>query len=238
MSNEIICEESISNIISIGGENLHKELEYLREIHLEKLLLVEGSDEVNFFHALVKNLSITGLEIRDYGGKNRLTNNLAALFLMRGFEKVNSLGIIRDSDKKGIKGSNSALQSIQGILKKIKDDKDNEERFKDIPIPEENNKFSLGSLKLGIFIMNPMLEALCLETVKGTTNMDCVNVFFNCLNEKNIIPNNKYKARVLAFLATKEKTKNCLGIAAHEDYWDFQSQCMDNIKSFIKELTG
>lgn len=227
-------EEDISQAVSIRGK-IYKEKDYLREIHLEKLLLVEGIDEVYFFNALANGIGISDIEIRDYRGKTKFIDNFPALVASGSFKKVKSLGIIRDSDDVNNNIEN-ALKSIKNVLKKVKNDETLKKIFKDVIIPGRNNEFSCGNPKIGIFIMNPMLEGLCLKSVEESENMSCVNVFFDCLNEINIIPNNIYKAMALVFIATKKEIVNRVGEAAQKGYWDFKSKCMDNIKVFIKEL--
>jgi len=227
-------EEDISQAVSIRGK-IYNDEDHLREIHLEKLLLVEGVDEVYFFDALVNNYKVSDIEIRDYGGKNKFKDNFPALVASEGFKKIKSLGIVRDGDDLN-NNIEPALQSIKNVLKKIKDDETLKKRFADVTIPERDKEFSYGNPKIGIFIMNPMLEGLCLESVKGTKNIGCVNYFFKCLSKNEILPNNIYKGKVLAFLATKKKTVNHIGQAAQRGYWDFKSQCMYDIETFIKEL--
>lgn len=227
-------EEDISQAVSISGKIYNDEY-HLREIYLEKLLLVEGVDEVHFFNALANKIGISDIEIRDYRGKTKFIDNFPALVASESFKKVKSLGIIRDADDVN-NNIEPALKSIKNALKKVKNDETLKKRLKDATIPERDNKFSCGNPKIGIFIMNPMLEGLCLESVKGIKNMGCVNDFFKCLTKNEILPNNIYKGKVLAFLATKKKTVNCIGLAAKKGYWDFKSQCMYEIETFIKEL--
>lgn len=62
-----------------------------REITREKLLLVEGKDEVNFFEALLEQSGIEGFEIIDVGGKGNFAKELKMLALLTGFEKVKTL---------------------------------------------------------------------------------------------------------------------------------------------------
>ena len=62
-------------------------------------LLVEGKDALNFFAAFAKHLTLTGIQIQDFGGVNDLGDFLEAFSTAPGFHKVDSVGIVRDAEK-------------------------------------------------------------------------------------------------------------------------------------------
>jgi len=72
--------------------------------------------------------------------------------------------------------------------------------------------------------------------VEGTKNMSCVEDYLKRLHNNSIFPKNKYKAKILAFLASMPKVTNCIGLAARKNYWDFKSERMDDIKTFLEGL--
>lgn len=224
-------ENSISSVVSICG-TITKDRDILKEIQLTKVLLVEGSDEVNFLNEFVKKLEIGDLEIRDYRGKHNFKNFLPIIVSLESFKKVESLGIIRDADG----NIQNAFTSVRNVLEKIKNDETIKNRFKNTSLPDKNKEFSCGNPKIGIFIINPMLENLCLQTVKDTKNMSCVEEYLKCLYNHKIFPKNEYKAKILTFLASMPEATNCIGHAAKKNYWDFKSKYMNGINKFVKSL--
>ena len=195
-------------------------------IHQKKVLAVEGKDEVNFFNALLEYVGITNFEVYEVGGKQQFRDKLPALVRMSGFSDVEVLAIIRDADN----NAEAAFQSIKDILKKEK-----------LKAPNQVNQFSDGSPKIGIFIMpgnsdTGMLEDLCLKTVEHHASMHCVEPFINCISELETPPNNIAKAKAQAFLATMPELVKSVGIGAQKGYWNFNSEELTDLKSFIDNL--
>jgi len=231
-------ENWYSSVVSIRGE-ITADKDICREIQLTKLLLVEGKDEVIFFNELVDKFKIKDLEIRDYKGKNNFKNFSPIMIASESFNKVKSLGIIRDADGEiDCNDSNieNAFISIRDVLKNIQNDEITKNRLKNASLPNKNKEFSCGSPKIGVFIINSMLENLCLQIVKDTVNMGCVEDYFKCLQNNEISPKNKHKAKILAFLASMPDTVNCIGQAAQKKYWDFESKCLEDIKNFVESI--
>lgn len=195
-------------------------------IRQKKVIAVEGKDEVNFFNALLKDIGITDFEIRDVGGKQQFKNKLPALVRMSGFSDVEVLAIIRDADN----DANAAFKSISNILRK-----------EGLKPATEAAQFSEGRPKIGIFIMPGnsdagMLEDLCLKTVENHPAMDCVRPFVNCISELEESPNNIVKAKAQAFLAAMPELANSIGVGAQKGYWNFKSEKLTDLKSFIDNL--
>ena len=63
-------------------------------IEKDRLLLVEGVDEVNFFKAFFKQANIDNIQIISIGGKTQLKKKLTALCHLPGFNKITRIGII------------------------------------------------------------------------------------------------------------------------------------------------
>ena len=78
-------------------------------VDLSKQLLVEGRDEELFFRAFLRHLEIDGVQVQGYMGKRNLGNFLIELVDSVGFDRVESIGIVRDADDSAASG----LQSIQ-----------------------------------------------------------------------------------------------------------------------------
>lgn len=213
---------SPKKLVSISG-NLEKDTGV---ICLKKIIVVEGQDEVYFLDALLRNMKITDMEVREVGGKQQFKDKLPALVRMSGFSDVEVLAIIRDADNNAA----AAFKSISNILKK-----------EGLKPATEVTQFSEGSPKIGIFIMPGnsdagMLEDLCLKTVENHPAMDCVQLFANCISELEEAPNNIVKAKAQAFLAAMPKDVNSVGVGAQKGYWNFNSEELNDLKSFIDNL--
>lgn len=195
-------------------------------IQQKKVLAVEGKDEVNFFRALLTYVGITDIDVREVGGKRQFKTKLPALVRMSGFSDVEVLAIIRDADN----NAKAAFKSIRNILKKEK-----------LEPPNQVNQFSNGTPKIGIFIMPGnsdagMLEDLCLKTVKDYPAMACTGSFIDCVLNLENPPNNIAKAKAQAFLAAMPKLANSVGVGAQKGYWNFESEELTDLKSFIDKL--
>lgn len=201
-----------------------------------KVLAVEGKDEINFFDALLRMMSITDVNIREVGGKKQFPKKFPTLLKTRGFylpdgsPYVTHVAIIRDKDE------DNAFQSIANIIKAT-----------GLEPPARPSSFSNGKPKVGIFIMpgatieGTMLEDLCLETVKEQPAMKCVEEFSSCVSELKSPPKNisKAKAQVFkaqVFLAAQPVIVNSVGLGAQKEYWNFESPCLVELKAFLSHL--
>ena len=199
----------------------------MEPIREKKVLAVEGKDEVNFFDALLKHLGITDdVEVRDVGGKYQFKSELPALVRTTGFSDVEVFVIIRDADT----DANAAFESIRDILK-----------GQDLEPPSQINQFSDGNPRIGIFIMpgnsdTGMLEDLCLKTVDEQPAMECANVFIDCASGLRDPPQVMAKAKAQVFLAAMPEIANSVGVGAQKGYWNFNSDELDDLISFIDNL--
>lgn len=192
------------------------------------LLLVEGADEFHFFSSLILTLNLPNtVQIIDITGKNNFKNYFNALLKSKDFHIVKKIGFVRDADTDFF----SAFQSICNIL----------QQFGFSP-PTKANQFTTGlKIDFGIFIMpnnlnNGMLEDLCLESIKNSAIMDCVDDYVNCIPQKAV--NFKYsKAKTQVFLASKTDIAKSVGIGAQKGYWDFNNPCFNSIKDFLINLS-
>jgi hypothetical protein len=198
-------------------------------IKSNKLLLVEGADDFHFFQELLKYLNIDDYDkkILPVDGKDNFNTKVPTLTKLRGFDDLETLLIIRDADE----DANNAFQSIYNIIK----DKAN------LVPPYSPNTISNGIPKIGIYILpdnySPgSIEDLCLKLVEKLEAMNCVNTFIECTNKLDDPPRKTSKAKVQAFLATKNDIAYALGRAAEKGYWDFDSTYLNDLKSFLENL--
>jgi len=196
----------------------------LIEIEQETQLLVEGRDTEVFINALLQHLSLTGVQIHNFGGVEQLPRFLKTFIALPGFRQiVRSLGIIRDAEK----GAGSARQSVHDIL-----------RSANLPLPDQK-----GTPRTSFYIFpdnkNPgMLETLCLTSVQDDPAITCIERYMECLEKQQLLISNPEKAKVQAFLASRPKFVAHLGEAANKGYWQWENAAFAELKQFLERLLG
>jgi hypothetical protein len=194
-----------------------------RIITQAKQLLVEGVIPYSFFEAFLSHYNLPGFQIQNFGGNNELKGFIGALKRITGFKQmVTSLAIVRDAETDPIAAFRSVCFSLNN---------------EDLPVPIGSGNLVQGPPKIGIYILpdsdSPgMLESLCLRAVIDDPVMPCVNEYFDCMNriEERVI---KDKARLQAFLASRQKPGLILGQAAIEGYLNFGSIEYEGLRAFL-----
>lgn len=206
-----------------------------------KLLLVEGRDDLRFFNAMRRYLGMNNVEIDSYNGKPNLGNELADWVRNPEFQRFSGLGIVRDADS----SFNSAFDSVISSLRRA-----------GLPIPVAPLAAAeRDGLRVSVLILPPdggsgELEDVCLSSVAGSPDMQCVERYFDCLGNTDplIAPNLIAKARLHAYLAagpvrTVRNAGNArrrpglrLGEAADAGVWDWDSPAFRPIKDFLINL--
>jgi len=210
----------------------------------DKILLVEGQDEVKFFETLLLHIGLREqIQVIEVGGKDRFIRVFPVVLLRPDFDQVRAYGIIRDADT----NHSATLDSIRGLLQKHNQ-----------PCPEHDRIFAAtDKLKVGIFILpgnqeTGMIESLCLQTVANHPAMACVDSLMACLPEhlemkpeseardstKPYHPKNTEKARLLAFLACLHEPTTSIGLAAQKGYWPFDHEALSDLCNFLKKLAA
>ena len=198
-------------------------------IEQPNLLVVEGKNDQLFFRALIEHLGVRGIQIMPIGGKEKLRRNLKALVKAPGFVQVTFLGVIRDADK----DPHAAFQSVCGALQAA-----------GLPAPERPLMPVGEKLRVAVLILpkedSPgMLEDLCLRAVAEDQAIDCVEQYFECLKQKGLaLPKNMSKAKIHAFLASREKAGLRLGEAAEAGYWPWDNEAFRQVKEFVRLFEG
>lgn len=195
----------------------------MNSISKSKLICVEGMDEVNFFNALFTYLKIDDVQIFNFEGKTNFKAKLKAISLMRNFDKVIKIALIRDADNNP---TESAFQSLKLTIESSS-----------LEAPEKNQCFSEGKPSLGVFIFpregeNGALEDLCLDSL-NKDETTCIEHFFNC---RKVSPSHFSKAKILCHLSSKDPYSNSLGIAALKGHWDFSNESFVDIIQFIEKF--
>jgi hypothetical protein len=172
------------------------------------------------------------IELRLVNGKGNYKDQFQAFLNDPGFNNVKAYGLIRDADD----SAQHALAKLQGILK-----------YFGHPCPPAHAKFAYDStnkLKVGIFVMpgnmsEGMLEDLCLESVRDHAIMPFVEEYAYKVKQtmQANAPRNESKAKLQTYLAGMKECVPHLGVAAGKGYWDFDSSALDDLRTFILELT-
>jgi hypothetical protein len=198
-----------------------------RPISVEKpkQLLVEGRDEEGFFGALLKHLDIDDIEVQNYGGKNNFRRFLNVFVISPEFDRVQSIGIVRDADDSAA----SAFQSVQGSL-----------QFVNLPTPGEMLAPAGDPPRVSVFILPDntkcgALEDLCLSALEDDPAISCVSEFMQCVRQSaEEVPGNEAKARVHAFLASREDPELRLGEAAQRGFLPWRNTAFAQLIGFLR----
>lgn len=200
---------------------------FMKEIKKTKLLVVEGMEEVRFFNALLKHMGIDSIQVEETQGTPNLPNFIKTLPKVPNYETIEAIAVIRDADA----DPQSAFQSIVSALEKA-----------GLNYPESHGAFSQGHPKIGIFIMpdglNPgMLEDLCFKAILKDPAVPCVEDFFNCIVKAGITkPKPIAKAKVYAWLASRENPARRVGEAAEAGYWPWDHAAFKDLLVFSKNI--
>jgi hypothetical protein len=190
-------------------------------------LAVEGSSDLNFFIALLRRMNIIDqIQIQDYEGKDNLEDFLLALKDTGDFNTVISIGVVRDADA----DPSAAFNSVCSAL-----------RDAELYQPSQPEKFEGTNPRIGVLILPNanecgMLETLCLQSVSNDPSVKCIDDYFDCLKKVGFSPKIMDKAKIQAFLASRERTIWLLGVAAQCGYWQWDSPAFEHVKLFLNSL--
>jgi hypothetical protein len=193
---------------------------------LNKLIAVEGKDEVNFFNCLLKDMGFDNYAVEDVGGTRGFNDYFPALVQSSNFSDVDTIIVIRDADESAEK----VFESIKNVLIKAH-----------LEPPKEINYFSNGNPRVGVFIMpgdseKGMLEDLCLRTVKDHPVMEFIDAFVKFVLKLEKPPKNIAKSKAQVFLAAMPEIVCSVGLGAAKGYWNFNSEELITLKSFLTYL--
>ena len=198
-----------------------------QEIRNQKMIVVEGKDDIGFFTELLDHLRIGGVYVDDIEGTGNFADKLPSIEKRSGFLELTHFAVVRDRDE------DNAFESIVNIMRR---------KMSFSEIPDRPCQFASGDPRVGIFIMpggsvdGNMIEDLCLKTVETHPVMKCVNDFAECVLGLKQPPSNIAKTKVQAFLASQWEEANSLGRGAQKGYWDFESSALNELKGFLEHL--
>ena len=199
------------------------------EITSDRLLLVEGKDEVNLVEAMLSRWSIEGVQVVDLGGKYSFKTNLGALLSQirsRDFY-LSAIGVMRDADH----SFKSALQSVTDALLSFS-----------LPAPKEHGLFVRGTPSVGIFVLpdgesQGSIEHLCWASVRDTAIAQCSTSYLKCLQDSDSLKSsNIAKTLVHAYLAAQGDPSARVGEGGLKDYWPLNHAAFNPLRKFVSSL--
>lgn len=193
-------------------------------------LLVEGHDECYFFDVFIKYLSLENIQIQNFAGVTQLRGFLEGLPGATGFDKVESIGVVRDAED----SAENAFRSVQSSLKNA-----------GLPVPAFPEDRTKGCRPVVTALILPgdnrkgMLETLLCESFADMPVNQCINQFFECvrpLPDRSI--KNPDKARAFAYLITKPDPPHSVGVAAKREHWNLDSPVFAKVRDFLKGIAA
>ena len=180
--------------------------------------------------AILERLVPSDMEIRDFGGVTELHGFLKAVWSAPSARTtIEAIGIVRDAESNAA----AAFDSVRDAI-----------RVLGLQPPERPLQVAGKKPRIGVLILPPgqpdgMLEDVCLEAVRCDPAMRCVEEYLACLQDAIADwPNsNPSKAKLQAFLASRERPGLRLGEAAARGEWNWDHVSYNPIKRFIEDLT-
>ena len=190
-----------------------------------RLLLVEGSDDKQFFKRLVKHMqskrespfNLAQFKIRKFKGKNKLADYMFELLQHQNFSEVEKIGIVRDvdyNDKKSERDRGAPLRTLDSVNAAIR--KSFKESSRDITPPMFHDFISPTGMRPSLSLMvmpnsevsaEGSLETILLKSLADDPMMSCVEKYFACVEEKHpeseFARNRMDKNRLSVFLSGK-----------------------------------
>ncbi len=197
----------------------------------DRLLLVEGKDEVNLFRALIKHrfaMGESGIQVIDAGGKVKFPENMQAIQVAaQARPTIRSIGVVRDADE----NPDGAFQSVCHHL-----------RNTEFRPPKQHASHSDGVPSVGVFIVpdgiNPgAIETLCRRSVEGSDTARCVDNYLDCLEANGALESNSGdKSFTHAYLAANSDPVARVGEGAKMGVWNLDSAAFDELANFISAI--
>ena len=200
------------------------------KISADRLLLVEGKDEVNIFDALMKHYldDDPGIQVIATGGRDGFPRNVQAIRLAAmSRATLCSIGVVRDADD----DARGAFQSVCAHL-----------RNAGYAPPLKHAEFSDAAPAIGVFIVpdgvgRGAMETLCRQSVEGTNAGLCVDEYLRCLERHDAMGSrNADKSFAHAYLAAMEDPVARVGEGAKQGVWSLESPVFAALARFLHDL--
>ena len=198
----------------------------------DSLLLVEGRDDARFFDAFLRRLSISHVQIAVVDGKDNFAPFLKnVLTIAPSYYRLRRLALVRDADN----NPSGALRSLRSALVNA-----------GLPAPFDpfsswvNAQQSVSIAILPDGESSGSLEDLCLQAIRdrpaGEAALESVDQYIHCRNPNGISQSRHSKARLHSYLAVADDPGLRLGEAADAGVWDWDSQALQPLADFLRQL--
>ena len=201
-------------------------------IRTDRLLLVEGRDEVNLFKALIERRvdAEPAIQVIDAGGKDRFPRRLRAIrTAAQTRPALRSIGVVRDADD----DAGSAFRSVCDHLGNV-----------GYEPPSAHGEFTEATPSIGVFIVPGgakagAIETLCRRSVEGTDAAGCVDEYIECLQRHDAMRSrNADKTFAHAYLAAMNDPLARVGEGALSGVWNFESPAFAALVRFLQALAA
>jgi len=197
------------------------------KVNKPRVVAVEGGDDSRFLERMLSHMGEMRVQVMNIGGKGNLSAYLATIradAVTSGVD-LSFIGVVRDADD----DKRSAFQAACAALSSNA-----------LPIPAAPGEIASGSPSTAVLILpadreTGSLEDLVWESVRDQPAARCVEGYIACLKRTGAMESHKEgKARVHAYLASKNDPAVSVGLAADKGYWPLDSLAFDSIRRFIK----
>ena len=201
-------------------------------IESDRLLLVEGRDEVNLFEELIAHClgAQPKIQVIEAGGVHKFPKRLKAIeTAARARPTLRAIGVVRDADEDAA----GAFRSVCDHLRNV-----------GYEPPAAHGRFSDAKPSIGVFIVPDgsqpgAIETLCRRSREGGDIATCVDEYMECLKTRNAMRSrNTDKTFAHAYLAAMEDPVARVGEGAKQGVWDFSSPAFSDLSGFLRKLAS
>jgi hypothetical protein len=203
----------------------------------KKIILAEGNDDCSFLICLLNFFSIRGIQVVNCKGIKKLTAKIKMLKGVDGFDTVESILIVRDSEK----SEDAAVDSINTSL-----------RENDLISPKTNLKpfdfLQVNGLKIGFALWHDFgdtgeplkrgtIEDVCLKVFREQSIVVDVSKYIDDFQNNHSRFTHEHKNKLHAlFSFTNEFVGMQIKEASRAHGFDFTSPFLKSFVDMIKEL--
>ncbi len=168
-------------------------------------------------------MDLLDTQIMKYDGRDKLRDYLERLPELSDFEKVESIGVVRDADN----DSRAACESVRDSLKKA------QLWPTDQQVPIENEDPRVSILLVPPTDSQGCLESLLWQAVENKPLAKCIHDYIDCAEIP--VGNRRSKALVHAYIAAQRKPGLKIGEATWAGYWKPKHPAFEPVRDFLSE---
>ncbi|MBU4201309.1 MAG: hypothetical protein L6455_10655 [Kiritimatiellae bacterium] len=212
-------------------------------IQKQKLLIVEGNHEDDFFEAWFKQLGITDIQCMPIGGKTKFGDNIQALVRQAQFRSVNTVVVVRDGDDNPAGAFQSVCNSLQsaGLAQPTgawnwctatnPTNTSQQLRLCALILPDGQSHGALEEL-----LMQTVASDVMFNDATGLVTTAVTKLSVPASTRKPPPPHRHGKAKAHAFLSTFEEPDKDQGKAAGKGWWDFNHAVLAPLRAILQAM--